>query len=184
MLTARQKLKENIIEYLLYMYQIEDIVRSTACNFAILKEKLIPAMVPDTSYQQAYEQWYAKICEELLRTGKTQKGHLYELEEIFTELILLHRTMLDIFKDSKYAHLVQQSAMSVEEYASKAGLEQAHPVEVCLHAMYMKLQLKLRSKEISEETEKAMDGMRAQLAYLAKAYHNMKSGAWGNPNLN
>lgn len=96
MLTAQQKLRENIVEYLLYMYQIEDIVRSTGCDLAIIKEKLIPAMVPDASLQLTYEQWYAKICEELIRTGKTQKGHLYELEEIFTELTLLHRTLLSL----------------------------------------------------------------------------------------
>ena len=184
MLTAQQKLRENIVEYLLYMYQIEDIVRSTGCDLAIIKEKLIPAMVPDASLQLTYEQWYAKICEELIRTGKTQKGHLYELEEIFTELTLLHRTLIEIFKEPKYVHLVQQSEFSIKEYATKAALEQAHPVEVCLHAMYMKLQLRIRSKEISEDTEKAMDPMRALLAYLGREYQIMKTGAWGNTNLN
>ena len=49
-------------------------------------------------------------------------------------------------------------------------------MEVILHAMYMKLQLKIRGKEISQETEEAFDAMRMQLAFLVREYHKMKSG--------
>ena len=38
-------------------------------------------------------------------------------------------------------------------------------------------------KEISPETDEAMDKMRIQLAYLSREYHRMKSGTWNfNPN--
>jgi hypothetical protein len=40
----------------------------------------------------------------------------------------------------------------------------------------MKLLLKLQKKEISAETEEAFDSMRVMLAYLARTYHQMKSG--------
>jgi len=179
MLIAQQKQQENIIEYLLYMYQIEDMVRSLNCDFENIRKTLIPSVLPNAAYQASYEGWYAQICEELMRSGKKQKGHLYELEEIFTELTLLHRTLLEIMKDEKYTNLVEHAQISMEEYAAKATIPQAHPVEICLHAMYMKLQLKLRKKPISEETEKAMDPMRALLAYLGREYKKMKSGIWG-----
>ena len=179
MLIAQQKQKENIIEYLLYMYQIEDIVRSLQCDMERIVNQLIPSVLPNPSYQSSYEAWYAQICEELIRTGKKQKGHLYELEEVFTELTLLHRTLLEIMKDEKYTLLVSQSEKSIQEYAAKSSMVNAHPVEVCLHAMYMKLQLKLRKQTISDETEKAMDPMRAVLAYLGREYKKMKSGLWG-----
>ena len=179
MLIAQQKQKENIIEYLLYMYQIEDIVRSLNCDIEIITAKLFPSVLPNPSYQAAYEAWYAQICEELIRTGKKQKGHLYDLEEVFTELTLLHRTLLDIMKDEKYLNLVEQAEKSMQEYAQKSMMMNAHPVEICLHAMYMKLQLKLRRQPLTDETEKAMDPMRAVLAYLGREYKKMKSGIWG-----
>lgn len=179
MLVALQKQKENIIEYLLYMYQIEDIVRSLNCDFESVKNNLIPSVIPAPSHQAAYEAWYAQICEELIRSGKKQKGHLYELEEILTELLLLHQTLLEIMKDEKYAELFNQAEKSLQEYAAKATLLNAHPVEISLHAMYMKLQLKLRKQTISDETEQAMDSIRAILAYLGREYKKMKSGLWG-----
>ena len=51
-----------------------------------------------------------------------------------------------------------------------------HPVDVCFHALYMKLLMRLQKQEISAETEHAFDSMRILVAYLAKAYHNMKAG--------
>jgi len=47
-----------------------------------------------------------------------------------------------------------------------------------LHAMFMKMQLKLRKQEIGSETEESMDKMRLQLAYLSREYKKMKSGEW------
>ena len=56
-------------------------------------------------------------------------------------------------------------------------------LEVCFHALYMKLLLKLQKKEISQETEEAFDAMRILLAYLTRSYHQMKGGEgqyWNN----
>ena len=51
-----------------------------------------------------------------------------------------------------------------------------HDIEVLLHAMFMKLQLKMKKQEISAETEEAFDLFRIQLAYLSKNYQRMKAG--------
>jgi hypothetical protein len=183
MLIAQQKQKENIIEYLLYMYQIQDMVRSLNCDMERINLELLPAVLPNASYEGAYEFWYSQICNELIRSGKMQQGNLYELEEVFTELTLLHRTLLEIMKDKKYAVLVSLAENSIQEYAQKSAMMSSHPLEICLHAMYMKLQLKLRKQHITDETEKAMDPMRALLAYLGREYKKMKSGIW-DTNLN
>jgi hypothetical protein len=51
-----------------------------------------------------------------------------------------------------------------------------HDVEVLFHAMFMKLQLKMKKQEISPETEAAFDLFRIQLAYLSQQYKRMKAG--------
>lgn len=179
MLTATQKRKENIIEFLLYMYQIEEIVRGFSCDIEKIKASWIPSVLPNPSFKTQYEHWYGEICSELKRAGKTHKGHLYELEEVFTELTLLHRTLLEYLNDAKYKDLFSNALTSINEFSEKSSLTNAHPIEVCLHAMYMKWQLKLRKQEISAETEEAMDSMRILLAYLAREYKKMKTGEWG-----
>lgn len=179
MLIAHQKRKENIIEFLLYMYQIEDLVRSFQCDESRINADLIPGVLPNPSFKLQYESWYSEICKELIRSAKQRKGHLYELEEILTELKLLHRTLLDILKDQKYIDLLEVAKNDMEEFAQKSSLINAHPIDICLHAMHMKLQFKLRKQSLSKETEMAMDSMRVLLAYLGREYQRMKSGHWG-----
>jgi hypothetical protein len=81
--------------------------------------------------------------------------------------------------DEKYKVLVENALPSIEEFSSKSTLVNAHPIEVCLHAMNMKLQLKLRKQEITAETEAAMDSMRILLSYIGREYAKMKTGKWG-----
>jgi hypothetical protein len=78
---------------------------------------------------------------------------------------------------------VEASHVYLEEFKKKAEMPNNHDVEVLLHAMNMKLQLKVRKSEITQETEEAFDSMRIQLAYLSREFHKMKSGDWLiNPN--
>ena len=42
MKTAQQLRKENIAEYLLYMWQMEDLLRACHCDMAIVKSQLLP----------------------------------------------------------------------------------------------------------------------------------------------
>ena len=51
MLIANRLRENNRAEYLLYMWQVEDIIR-------------------------ANDQWYALLCEMMRSEGKTQSGHL------------------------------------------------------------------------------------------------------------
>jgi hypothetical protein len=79
--------------------------------------------------------------------------------------------------------LVEAAQADLNEFRQRANMLNRHDVEVLIHAMYMKLQLKVRKQEISAETEEAMDKLRVQLAYLSREYNRMKNGTWNiNPN--
>ena len=72
--------------------------------------------------------------------------------------------------------LNDQAVSTLEEFKAKSNLQDKNTIEILLHAMYMKLLMRLKKQEISAETEDAFDTMRIQLAYLVKAYHQMKNG--------
>jgi hypothetical protein len=110
--------------------------------------------------------------------GLENEGHTETVNEVIMELVYLHTTLLTIVNDEKYKTLVEHAAEYLNEFKGKANMTQRNDIEVLLHAMYMKLQLKIRKQEISAETEEAMDKLRIQLAYLAREYSRMKSGNW------
>ena len=176
MLIAKQKEQENIAEYMIYMYQIEDLIRAYKFDLDALITSFVEPSLPDRSFLNQYKEWYQKLIVSMQSQRIEKTGHLIELNEILMELAYLHNTLLNQANDEKYRMLTDTANPYVEEFKSKSNLRDKHNIEVILQAMYMKLLLKLQKKEISPETEDAFDAMRAQIAYLTRAYHQMKRG--------
>jgi hypothetical protein len=183
MLISQQKKQENIAEYLIYMYQIEDIIRAFEFNVDQIIDVFVKPSLPDSSFLNQYRLWYGDLIQQMKIQRCEKEGHIESLQEIVIELIYLHNTLISITNDEKYKILVDSAKSFLDEFKQKSNMSKRHDVEVLLHAMYMKLQLKVRKQQISPETEEAMDKMRIQLAYLSREYHRMKSGTWNfNPN--
>lgn len=176
MLIAQQKKQENIAEYILYMYQVEDIIR--AYNFDLLEiiENFVRPQLPDESFLNQYKEWYADLIRQMKLKRIEKSGHINELNEVVLELSYLHNTLLNLANDQKYKGLMEHANSYIEEFKQKSNLKDKNHIEVIFAALYMKLLLRLQKKEISAESEEAFDAMRAMIAYLSRAYHQMKAG--------
>lgn len=167
---------ENVAEYLLYVYQIEALVRSLDFNVETIDQQLIAPVFEDPKQRQEQLQWYAQIVAEMQQRQLLKEGHLEQVDEILVELIYLHNTLLTILNDDKYKGLCEHANEALQAFKVKSNMPNRHDVEVLLHAMFMKLQLKMKKQEISPETEAAFDLFRIQLAYLSKQYKRMRAG--------
>lgn len=174
MLIAQQKLQENIAEYILYMYQIEDVIRAYNLDIEAILENYVRPQLPDESFLSQYRTWYQGLINEMKAQKIEKVGHVASLNEVMVELSYLHTTMLSV--DKKYQGVVEAAKNFIEEFKAKSNLKDKNDVELALHAMYMKLLLRLQKKEISAESEEAFDAMRMMLAYLSRSYHRMKAG--------
>ena len=172
---AEQKKKTNIIEYLLLMYQMEDLVRSCQLDLDVLVKKFIQPHISDPLLVEDYKRWYDSIIRDLKIFKREKQGHISDVYEIQMELFYLHNSLLTVTPNDNYIKLYGEIQPLINEFRDKTPL-QLNDVDLCIYALYMKLQLKLQGKEISTETETAFDGMRKLLTSLAKAYHKMKSG--------
>jgi hypothetical protein len=177
MLVAEQKRKENIAEYILYMYQVEDVIR--AFNFdvdRIIADYVRPNM-PDESFLQRYKEWYQGLIQQMTSQKLEKTGHLHELKDVMVELSYLHNTLLNITNDVNYKGLYERAIDIIEDFKNRSNLKDKNHIELAFHALYMKLLMRLKGQEISSETEEAFDAMRALLAYLSRAYLQMKNGS-------
>jgi hypothetical protein len=172
---AEQKKKTNIIEYLLLMYQMEDLVRACRLNLDTLFEKFIHPHISDPKLREDYKKWYDAIIRDLKVFKREKQGHTSEVYEIQMELFYLHNSLLTVTPNEAYIQIYSEVQPLLNEFRDKTPF-QLNDVDLSIHALYMKLQLKLQGKPISQETEAAFDGMRKLLTMLAKAYHKMKSG--------
>ena len=176
MLIAKKKEQENIAEYLLYLFQIEDVIRTFKFNIDDIMEVFVLPNLPDRSFEAQYRNWYVEIIREMKSAKLEKRGHIDRIMEVMRELVFLHNTLHSRDKENKYKTLCEGAASYIPEYRSKSDLKNNHDIEVILHALYMKLQLRIRKKEITAETEEAFDAMRIQIAFLVREYHKMKSG--------
>lgn len=176
MLIAQQKKEQNIAEYIVYMYQIEDVIRAFHLDVDAIMDNFVLPQLPDRSFEKQYREWYTGLVRQMKAQKIEEKGHLVEMNEIMMELTYLHTTLLNMTKDEKYQGVFERALPALEDFKSRSNLKEKNHIEVAFHAMYMKLLMKLQKKEISAETEEGFDSMRMMLAYLARGYHKMKSG--------
>lgn len=176
MLIAQQKQHENIAEYILYMYQIEDVIRSFQLDLDRIMSEYVAKQIPNPSFTEAYRTWYADLIRQMKSQRIEEKGHLFLIQEVLIEISYLHNTLLNLMNDQKYRDLYERAIEHIEAFREKSNLKDRNHIEIVFHALYMKLLLRLQRKEISAETEEAFDAMRIMAAYLSRAYHQMKSG--------
>lgn len=176
MFIAQEKLQSNIAEYVIYMYQVEDMVRAYNFNIEKIRQHIIQPQVKSDSFETEAVKWYEDVISEMKTRSLEKKGHLHRLGEVLTEMIYLHNTLKDVVEDKKYLELLAAAEENVDAFQKKSDFGSMHLVEVCFQALYMKLLLKLQGKEIGAESEAAFDTMRIILAYLTQAYHQMKAG--------
>lgn len=176
MIVSEQKKRDNIAEYVIYMYQIEDVIRAYSFNLDLIIESFVRPQLPDESFINDYKRWYEDLIQKMKSQKIEKSGHLFEINEVMIELSYLHSTLLNIVKDTKYIALFETALKNIEEFKEKSNLKDKNHIEIAFHALYMKLLLKLQRKEISPESEDAFDTMRILLAYLSKSFHKMKNG--------
>lgn len=176
MQTAQQKQNQNIAEYILYMYQVEDVIRAYKFDVETIISNYVQPQLPDESFIPQYRNWYISLVQQMKSQKIDRIGHLSSLQEVLVEISYLHNTLLNVTKDQNYIGVFEKASSVIDEFKEKSDLKDKNHIEIAFHAMYMKLLLRLQKKEISPETEDAFDAMRIMLAYLSRAYHKMKAG--------
>ena len=77
MLTASAKKRENIAEYLLYMWQIEDLIRAFGLDTDRIQSEIIDKYSGlDESQRRQMRDWYDSLVDMMRREGVMTEGHL------------------------------------------------------------------------------------------------------------
>lgn len=173
---SRRKKKENIVEYVIYMFHIEDVIRVSQFDTSAIVRTFLAPSISDRQLLSDYTQWYDQLIRQMKAEGIVQRGHLSELEEIIRELLLLHRTLLDVLNDDQYNERFKKALPALKDFQLKSNAGEAPLVEVGLNALYSKMVFKLKGQRFSSVTEEAFGQIAQLLGYLAVAYKKMKHG--------
>lgn len=171
MFTASEKKRDNIAEYILYMWHIEDLIR--ACNLDIDKiDSDVLSKYTGLSEQQRKElrDWYESLIDMMRREDVVKTGHLQINKNVILDLDNLHRRLLADEKFAKYSAEFYKTLPYIVELRAKSGTEKTGEIETCLNALYGILMLRMQGKEISKETLEAISQISAFMSMLSYYY--------------
>ena len=89
---ARQLKEKNIAEYLIYMWQEEDLIRANHGELEEIEANVI-ARYPEDQ-RPALREWYGNLITMMNEEGVREKGHLQINRNIIIKLTELHRKLL------------------------------------------------------------------------------------------
>lgn len=145
--------KENIAEYILYLWQMEDYLRAFPQNADATPE-------------------LHDLNEMMHREGIMDGGHLALANNALAELIDLHTSLLD--EDAMYRAAIIRLQPSLNLLKAKTDRPTMPDIEACLLLLYQVMMLRLQKKEITPQTADVQQRATQVLQFLSRTYKMAK----------
>ncbi len=175
MFIAQKLKKENICEYLIYMWQIEDLIRAFNLDIDTLNERIIAPYPVDATDQKKLYEWYESLIDMMRRENIQKKGHLQLNKNILIELEELHLSLLKSGKEPGYNAKFWHILPVISQLRKQSDTE-ISDIELCFNFQYGIMLLRMKKTEISVETAKAQTEISKFMVLLSKNFLNFKSG--------
>lgn len=176
MIVARRKRKENIAEYLLYMWQVEDLIRANNFDLDAIRRTVVDRYDQPPEVREEITRWYEELIEMMRSEGVKEKGHIQLNKNVIIALTDLHLRLLRSPKEMVYGAAYYKTLPCIVQLRAKSGGEDLPEVETCFNAVYGYLILKMQGKAISAGTTEAVRQISSFLAFLAEKYRADMNG--------
>jgi hypothetical protein len=177
MIIAKQKRRENIAEYILYLWQIEDILRACNLDFDIVKKQIIEGYNTDELTTKEITGWYESLIHMMHSENIEKKGHLQFVKNSINELNEIHLKLLSTSGHSDYMRYFTQAKANIDFFRKKSNNLESNDVEICLNALYTLLLMNISGKQILPETAESMETFSKLIALLAHRFKEWEDGS-------
>ena len=144
--------KNNIAEYILYLWQMEDYLRAFPQNADATPE-------------------LHELNEMMHREGIVESGHLALANNALAELEDLHCSLLD--EDAMYRAALIRLTPQLNLLKANTDRPTMSDIEACLVLLYQIMLLRLQQKKITPETASVQQRATQVLQFLSRTYKNL-----------
>lgn len=174
---AQQKRKENIAEYILYLWQIEDLLRALQFSPEAIYSTLVKPRKLDTAHEELFLAWYMDIASLLSQEKKEQSGHLDHTLHLISDLHDLH---LRLMQQQEVGELYRQRysllAQHLPTLRSCLGKEsEMSDTELCFRALYAAVLYRIKG-EGEKAVADTIEVVSPVIATLTDLYHKSERG--------
>jgi len=177
MIIARKKRRENIAEYILYLWQLEDLLRALEGD----PEKVYSTLVePHQNLTEQQKQdifaWYMDMVNLMAIEAKAEHGHGEHTIHLINDLNDLHLHLLKSPAGKEYAPLFAKLAPELETLRSKLGKAEMNDVELAFRALYSVMLYRIKGDQNQEYISGVIDLVSPVVAKLAQIFHAAERG--------
>lgn len=170
MFISQQLRKKSIAEYVLYMWQVEDLIRAYGCSLSRIKNEYVSQFSDYTDEQRSeLVDWYGDLIRMINQEGKREKGHLQINQIVVQDVSDLHAQLLHSSKFPFYNAEYYKVLPFIVELRNR-GSKDVGEIETCLNALYGTMMLRLQKKPISPETAHAVKEITTFIGMLSDYY--------------
>lgn len=175
MYTSAKLKTENIVGYLLYMWQVEDIIRANSLDVDKIDELYISRFGLSDEQRHVMRQWYSDLAEMMRSEDVAKSGHLQINKNIIILLTDLHTELLKSSKHPFYSAAYYKVLPFIVEIRNKSNGTDKSEIENCFDTIYGFTTLRMQQKEVSSETVNAVGEITKFLGLLADYYKKDKN---------
>ena len=146
--------KDNIAEYILHLWQMEDYLRAFPQNAEATQE-------------------LHELNEMMHREGVVESGHVALANNALGEVEDLHTQLLN--EDALYRAAIIRLRPSLNLLKAKTDRPTMSDIEACFTLLYQIMLLRLQKREISPETTSVQTQATQLLQFLSKTYKNLNT---------
>jgi hypothetical protein len=145
MLIALQKRRENIAEYILYIWQVEDLLRALQFSPEAIYSTLV-SKTEGTDEQQKENifNWYMQIVDLLRKEGKESKGHIDHTLHLIADLHNLHLQLMELPIGEHYRTTYAALAAELPRLRTILDNDEISDTELCFRALYAALLYRIK----------------------------------------
>ncbi len=170
MKVAKDLRKKNIAEYLLYMWQVEDIIRSYDCSLSRIRKEYIDKFQLSDDDREEEIDWFGNLIRMMNSEGCREHGHLQVHKLVLQQLVELHTQLLSSSKFPFYNAQYYKVLPYIVELRNRGANKDENEIETCFNALYGLMLLRLQKKDITPNTKHALDEIATFIGMLNDYY--------------
>ena len=174
---AQSKRKENIAEYILYLWQIEDLLRALQFSPEAIYSQLVAPRQIEEEQKHVYLLWYMDIVNLLKKEGKEDGGHLEHTLHLIGDMHNLHLQLMQNPVGEHYRTTFARLAPQLPMLRTLVKKEDVCDTEICFRALYAAMLYRIKGdQKRAEAINDTIELVSPVVAELAAMYGKVERG--------
>ena len=170
MFIAQELRKKNIAEYLLYMWQMEDVIRAFDFSLSRIRREYVDKFEYTDEQKEDEVDWFGNLIRMMNEEGCREQGHLQINKVTLQMLSDLHVQLLASPKFPFYNTAYYKVLPFIVELRNRGANKEENEIETCFNSLYGTMLLRLQKKEVTPNTAHAVKEISTFIGMLSDYY--------------